>query len=361
MRVRSWGKMSGRRLRRGVRPDKRGLRLAALAMLLSVAGLAQLAAAEPLQLQLPIACSPGADCFVQNYPDDDAATGAARDYACTRATYDGHDGTDIRVLSIEAAKGVKVLAAAAGRVRGMRDGVPDHLMRTAADKAALNGHECGNGVAIAHGDGWETQYCHMRQGSLRVHQGEPVAAGADLGDVGQSGETQFAHVHITVRHNGKPVDPFTGRPLGDAAATCAAASGVALWTPAVAAALGTPRTVVLETAFSDHAPSTEALEDGHASVAAPSASSQTLLLFGRIMHLRAGDRVHFRIAFPIGSALDQTSDPSPTDSAIRVFAGSRERSGALWPAGRYAGVVEVLRGDAVVAKGESVLEMTVAR
>ncbi len=344
-----------RRLRRRARYDKYGL---AFAMLLGASGLqAPAALADPPQLQLPIACTPGKDCFVQNFPDDDTAPGATRDFTCGLATYDGHDGTDIRVLSVEAAKGVKVLAAAAGKVRGARDGVPDHLMRTDADKAALQGHECGNGVAIVHGDGWETQYCHMRQGSIRVHEGEVVAAGAELGEVGQSGETQFAHVHLTVRHDRKPVDPFTGRPLGEAATACPAANGAPLWTPAVAAALGAPRTVILETGFSSAAPTTDELELGHAGVVAPGPGSDAIMLFARIMHLKAGDRVHMHIAFPSGPALDQTSEPSTRDRAVQIFAGARKRGAAGWPVGRYSGSVEVLRGGQVIARGEAAVGM----
>lgn len=348
--------MPWERLRRGAWPDKSSVVLLAL-----LAGLASptAARAQTLELQLPIACTPGKDCFVQNFPDDDAAPGAAHDFACTAATYDGHDGTDIRVLSIDAAKGVSVLAAAAGTVRGARDGVSDHFMRTAADKTALKGRECGNGVAIVHPGGWETQYCHMRQGSLRVRQGQTVQAGEPLGEVGLSGETQFAHVHLTVRHDGKPIDPFTGKRLSEATAgaACQAVGGAPLWTPAVAAALGAPQTVVLETAFSDHTPTADALEQGHADIAPPTAASDNLLLFGRIMHLRTGDLVHIRIVFPEGPTLDQTSEPSVKDSATRILAGARKRAGPQWPAGRYTGVVEVLRAGAAVAKGEAMLEI----
>ncbi len=348
--------MPWERLRRSAWPDKSAVALLAL---LAGLDLPTTARAQTLELQLPIACAPGKDCFVQNFPDDDTAPGSTRDFACSAATYDGHDGTDIRMLSIDAAKGVSVLAAAAGTVRGARDGVPDHFMRTAADKAALKGRECGNGVAIVHAGGWETQYCHMRQGSLRVRQGQAVQASEPLGEVGLSGETQFAHVHLTVRHDGKPIDPFTGKRLSDeiAGAACQAAGGAPLWAPAVAGALGVPQTVVLETAFSDHTPTADALEQGHAGVAPPTAASETLLLFGRIMHLRTGDLVHIRIVIPEGPTLDQTSEPSVKDSATRILAGARKRSGPQWPAGRYMGSVEVLRAGAPIAKGEAVLEL----
>ena len=377
MEVRAFAGMSGTRLRCGARPDKRGV---VLLTLLSGLCWPALARAEPPELQLPVACTPGKDCFVQNYPDDDTAPGSVRDFACTSATYDGHDGTDIRVLSVEAAKGVKVLAAAAGTVRGTRDGVPDHLMRTAADKAAVNGRECGNGVAIVHADGWETQYCHMRRGSVRVRPGQTVKAGDPLGEVGQSGETQFAHVHLTVRHNGKPIDPFTGKALGDApsgtaggtAPFSAAANGGttpscltdatnvtagSLWPAPVASLLGAPATVVLEAGFVTQMPLDYELEQGHARLTAPTAAAPEFIFFARIMHLRAGDRVHFGVELPEGQALDETAEPMAGNSAVKVLGAGRKRSGPAWPAGSYLGHVEVLRNGHVIAHAAQDLEL----
>jgi D-3-phosphoglycerate dehydrogenase len=51
-------------------------------------------------------------------------------------------------------------------------------------RGEIAGRECGNGVVIAHEDGWETQYCHMRRGSVAVQPGERVARGQTLGLVG---------------------------------------------------------------------------------------------------------------------------------------------------------------------------------
>jgi len=80
----------------------------------------------------------------------------ARDYACGGRTYDGHDGTDIRIPNLEIQKkGVEVVAAASGRVARVRDGVDDISVRTIG-KAAIIGKECGNGAVIEHENGWQT-------------------------------------------------------------------------------------------------------------------------------------------------------------------------------------------------------------
>src|SRR5262245_52713649 len=71
-------------------------------------------AQEPISFSLPIACEVGATCFIQNYSDNDPSPGA-RDYYCGDRTYDGHDGTDFRLPSLEEQQaGVNVLAAATG-------------------------------------------------------------------------------------------------------------------------------------------------------------------------------------------------------------------------------------------------------
>ena len=106
-----------------------------------------------LELGLPVICDNGQDCFIQQYPDVDPSEGA-RDYSCGRATYDGHKGLDIRLLSLaDIARDVRVIAAAKGRVTRTRDKMADRIRESREDKQALEGRECGNGVVIDHGSG----------------------------------------------------------------------------------------------------------------------------------------------------------------------------------------------------------------
>ena len=130
----------------------------AIAMLFLMAG-----PAAAFELEWPLACALGEDCFIQQYVDHDPGPDA-RDYTCGSATYDGHDGTDIRVKTLaDMERGVDVLASHSGVVVGARDGEPDHVVKTDADRAAVVDKECGNGVLIEAGDGWATQY---RRGTL---------------------------------------------------------------------------------------------------------------------------------------------------------------------------------------------------
>ena len=106
------------------------------------------------------------------YVDLDPGPGF-KDYMCgTRLGEDGHSGTDFAIPSLAAMRaGVPVLAAADGRVRNIRDGMED-VSVAVIGQAAIEGRNCGNGLAIQHGDGWETQYCHLRKGSVAVQPGE---------------------------------------------------------------------------------------------------------------------------------------------------------------------------------------------
>ena len=183
-----------------------------------LAGLVGLAPpASAFDLAWPVACALGETCHIQNAVDHDPGPGA-RDALCGPMTYDGHDGTDIALPTLaDQAAGVEVRAAAGGVVRGIRDGMADALQgQPGAPDVA--GRECGNGVAIAHPGGWETQYCHMARGSIAVAEGQAVTERTVLGRVGLSGQTEFPHLHLTLRRDGIAVDPFAP----DDAATCGA-------------------------------------------------------------------------------------------------------------------------------------------
>src|SRR6185295_5585508 len=182
----------------------------------------------------------------------------ARDYACGAETYDGHDGTDFRLPSLaDVVQGTAVIAAASGTVIGVRDGMKDQLVRTAADRAAIADRECGNGVLIDHGDGWQTQYCHMRQGSVAAKKDEWVESGSRLGLIGYSGDAAFPHVHLTVRKDGKSIDPF--RP--DDPSGCGG-QGPSLWSDAANAELRYRHDEIIALGFAQSAVELEDLGEG---------------------------------------------------------------------------------------------------
>ena len=180
-----------------------------------------------IKLQSPINCTLDQDCFIQQFTDMDASPSSA-DPFCGTATYNGHKGTDIRLRTLEDIQNnIEVLAAAGGTIKGVRRNVPDRIVESAADRKALKGKECGNGVVIDHGNNIETQYCHLKQYSVNLSAGHKVKAGQTLGYVGASGLAQFPHLHISVRKDGRILDPFTGHFQSQG---CSEQTGKSWWT-----------------------------------------------------------------------------------------------------------------------------------
>ena len=96
--------------------------------------------------------------------------------------------------------GHPVRAAAAGTVAAMHDGQADNVVIRSVDKwggpeKSDSMSSYGNYVLIDHGRGESTLYGHMRQGSLRVKQGQKIAAGVMIGELGNSGASGGVHLH----------------------------------------------------------------------------------------------------------------------------------------------------------------------
>jgi hypothetical protein len=289
-----------------------------------------------LPLALPVDCAPGETCFIQQGMDRDPGPGAV-DHACGPLTYDGHSGTDIALPTLaDMARGVTVRAAAAGTVRGVRDGMPDISI---ADPAAppVAGRECGNGLVIDHGGGWETQYCHLRRGSLRVTPGQTVEAGTPLGLVGMSGQAEFPHLHLSVRRDGVAIDPFDP----DGLPACGTPSAP-LWD------LTLPPGGIVGAGLADRVPDFAEIKAGLAEPALTPAAP-ALVVWAHLFGTRAGDVVRLRLTGPAGAVVAE--DVALDRTQARAFrAIGRRAPPAGWPPGRYAGSTELVRAGAVLGR-----------
>jgi hypothetical protein len=330
----------------------RSIPLAGLAVALFLAGPAGAQDAPVmLRLQLPVACVIGSTCFVQHYVDEDPSDGA-RDYRCGTLTYDGHDGTDFRVPTLAAQKaGVDVLAAARGRVLRIRDGQPDGALAQFG-RNAVGGAECGNGVVIAHEGGFETQYCHLAKDSVAVHPGDPVEAGQRIGQIGQSGLAEFPHLHLTLRKDGKPVDPFRGQ------GTAACGGDLAYWDGAARRVLAYSPGSVINRGFATGPVTMAEIESGSAGAREPGRDAAALVAFVRAIGLRQGDVQILTLAGPDGKVLaENQAQPLDRDKAQwMMFSGVRRPAGG-WPAGAFTARYRVLRDGKPALEDEFTLDL----
>jgi hypothetical protein len=295
-------------------------------------------AEEAIKLALPVACKVGSTCFIQSYVDHDPSP-AARDYRCSSRTYDGHDGTDFRVPSLAIQRaGVNVLAAAAGVVMGVRDGMADVSVRD-IPPSSLQGRECGNGAVLMHGGGWTTRYCHLARGSLTVSKGQRVAVGAPLGRVGLSGNTEFPHLHFSVRLQKQKIDPFAyGAPAG----TCGA--GKLLWDDSLHSELQFRQREIINLGFAAGPVTMQQIESGEAQHHPPTPNTPALIAYVRAIGLEAGDVIELSIEAPDGSLfMRQREQPLDRAKAQYFVMAGRKRAAAPWPPGVYTARYRILR------------------
>ncbi|NNC10731.1 M23 family metallopeptidase [Planctomonas sp. JC2975] len=66
----------------------------------------------------------------------------------------------------------------------------------------------GNFILIDHGDGVQTAYGHISDGTIMVTPGQQVTAGQPIARVGSTGESTGCHLHIEVRIDGTAIDPM---------------------------------------------------------------------------------------------------------------------------------------------------------
>jgi hypothetical protein len=292
-------------------------------------------AAEDLRLLFPLSCTYGKDCWITAYVDDDAEEGSFADYTCGDRTSDAYNGIDIALPDRVAMEtGVPVLAAAAGTVSRVHDGADD--ADPGAEPAEKAANDCGNGVMIDHGDGWQTLYCHLKKSSLMVRQGQKVEAGAEIGMAGQSGAAAFPHLHLSLFRNGRIVDPFTGLQAKDCEQ-----KGAPMWHEGIT--LPYEPVVIYAAGFKGGAPDIEGLKIDSQSPEILPADSRVLALWAGFYGMKKGDTVAFSIQGPDGKALLSRSVTQQEDKPRQFYFAGYKPDGKLAP-GSYSGAVAVKRG-----------------
>src|SRR5207247_7085391 len=103
----------------------------------------------------------------------------------------------------EQASGVPVFAVVDGTVVEAHDGEPDNQVTNLVGRPA-------NYVVLSHTGGYQTEYHHLKRGSVAVSVGQTVAGGTQLGLTGSSGNSSWPHLHFQSRLNSTTFEPSAG-------------------------------------------------------------------------------------------------------------------------------------------------------
>lgn len=87
--------------------------------------------------------------------------------------------------------GKTVYAAAAGYIAKVVNSIPDNPI------GGINTQDnWGNYVTISHGYGFYTLYAHLKEGSVKLAEGDYIKQGEKIGQVGNSGRSPVPHLHF---------------------------------------------------------------------------------------------------------------------------------------------------------------------
>jgi hypothetical protein len=294
---------------------------------------------------MPLSCTPGQNCWLVNYPDSDPAPEVARDYQCGPLTYEGHDGSDFGIRDLVAMElGVNVLAAADGKVLRLRDGVED-MMPGAEELEALykDKKACGNGIVIKHAQGYQTSYCHLKQSSISVKEGQNVKAGDKIAQAGHSGAAEFPHLHFMVSKDGQTLDPFTGLPLNSQNRGPCKGDHIPLWQ----AAIPYEPVSIYAGGFRATIPDLEALRiDASAPATLLQKDTRTLIFWTTLYGVAAGDQIDMEIQGPGGDMIARKDIVQEKNRARQLYFIGKDYKADLPAQGPYTGVVTLSRKDA---------------
>jgi murein DD-endopeptidase len=297
-----------------------------------------------LKFDLPVKCNLGKDCFVLLYSDRDPGPEAV-ELGCGRMTYNGHTGTDFAIPDEGVMRqGISVLAAADGKVLRVRDGVVDRKTNDIKNPD-IAGKECGNGALIDHGQGWETQYCHLRQGSVLIKPGTQVKAGTVLGFVGQSGAASFPHVHFEARYQGKPVDPFLGPEAQIDRKPGCKVPAKSMWKPSISYV----PTGSMNAGFADRIPKIEEAEQGKLTDNKLPANAAAIVFWARSYGVLQGDVERVRLIAPNGTVVANSEKTLGKPSRIWFsYTGKRSKPNQPLIVGTWRGEYQLLRANKVL-------------
>jgi murein DD-endopeptidase MepM/ murein hydrolase activator NlpD len=102
--------------------------------------------------------------------------------------------------------GREILAVLDGTVYAARDGIVDNqpLVEPPRPSSPSAADTYGNYVIVRAGDGTFVHYAHLQQNSVAVKTGQLVRRGQVIGRLGNSGNTNGAHLHFNITDSSEP-------------------------------------------------------------------------------------------------------------------------------------------------------------
>lgn len=296
--------------------------------------------AQNFSMMLPVDCELNQDCWFMNYVDHDTVEEQVKDAACESRSFDGHKGTDIAIKDFtEMRRGVDVVSAAPGKVLRLRDGESDSFKtREEFREISEKNHDCGNGIIIDHGDGWITQYCHLKKGSIVVEQGQTVRRGEKLAEIGLSGVTEHPHLHVSLIHKGKIVDPFTGR---EVTTKCGLENAEPLWG---SSQITYKNFSLYDAGFNAERPDFDAISRGNRG-ASPRLNSDAMIFWAGYFGAKEGDEVHLEIRDPAGNMFVEQKIDQPKTRARQYYFIGLKKPEEGFRKGTWRGSAKVTRGS----------------
>jgi hypothetical protein len=236
----------------------------------------------------------------------------------------------------------------------VRDGVVDRVVDDAT-RAEVTGKECGNGVRLQHADGYETQYCHLLQGSIQVKVNDTVKTGEKLGYIGLSGMTEFPHLHLSLFKEGRKIDPFNAEDFrGMPTQLKCGDTSASLWevTPPY------PSVQIAHLGVAASKPSRQLVDEGYFNTREVAPTAPALIGWFVVYTASASDIIGVRITDPQGQELVQQTFPMPRNQ-IRYFgfAGAPRPANGRWPEGEYT--LTVFAGEQGTLKDSQKMTFTV--
>lgn len=290
---------------------------------------------------LPIDCTIGQDCWIMNYVDLGPDDGKKTDHACLERTYDAHKGTDFAISDgVAMTNGVNVLAAMDGTVKRVRDGETDRWptkedLKTVQEQRK----ECGNAIMIDHGDGWQSLYCHLKNGSVKVKPDQKIKKGDVIAQVGLSGFTQFPHVHFGILKDGKIIDPFTGTTNTEQCGK----KGNALWDKDLA--LEYQPLIIQAAGFTDIIPVFSEIEKSGKTASTLDLGTDIMAFWVTILGARKGDEIAMEVKDPNGKTFTKREIVQEKNRARQFYYTGRKLENIDLIEGGYTGSVKVIRKD----------------